>query len=322
MNTSINEKDRPLAQKRIAVIGGGVIGASWAALFLANGMQVVVSDPQPDIAQKVRDYVAQATPALNALGFSMDDAARNLSFEPDIEKAVRNADFVQENGPERLDFKTSIWTRIETAAPEGCLFFSSSSGIPASVQSAKMRSPGRLVIGHPFNPPHLLPLVEVVPCPGANPALIDASLAFYRALGKCALQIRKEIDGFVANRLQSAIFRECVYLVSQGVITVADLDSVVTNSLGIRWATNGPFLSFHLGGGDGGFAHFVDHLAPGMETRWGEQLASSVHFDEPTKRLLIEQIQSGYGNRSIAQLAVARDTNEIAILNSVRDLPQ
>ncbi len=311
-----------MAQRTVAVIGGGVIGASWAALFLANGMQVVDSDPQPDIGQKVRDYVAQATPALRSLGFSMDSANSNLSFEPDLEKAVQGVDFVQENGPERVDFKTSIWAQVEKAAPQSCLFFSSSSGIPASVQSENMRTPGRLVIGHPFNPPHLLPLVEVVPGPSTSRALIDASLAFYRTLGKCPLEIRKEIDGFVANRLQSAIFRECVYLVSQGVITVADIDSVVTHSLGIRWATNGPFLSFHLGGGDGGFAHFVDHLAPGMETRWREQLDSSVQFDEPTKRLLIEQIQSGYGDRSIAQLAAARDTKEIAILKSVRDLPQ
>lgn len=183
-----------------------------------------------------------------------------------------------------------------------------------------MQEPGRLVIGHPFNPPHLLPLVEVVPGPQTSREVTDASLAFYRALGKSALEIRKEIDGFVANRLQSAIFRECVYLVSQGVVTVADLDSIVTNSLGIRWATNGPFLSFHLGGGAGGFPHFVDHLAPGMETRWREQHESTVHFDDATKKLLIEQILDGYGKLSIAELEQARDNLEIAIVNSKKRL--
>ncbi|MDR6381169.1 3-hydroxyacyl-CoA dehydrogenase NAD-binding domain-containing protein [Paraburkholderia caribensis] len=320
MNTS--KVKHPLDQKKVVVIGGGVIGASWAALFLANGMRVVINDPQPGIESKVCDYVAQAMPALQALGYDMSAALQQLSFESDLVNAIADADFVQENGPERADFKTALWATIERSAPAHCLFFSSSSGIPASIQAGQMQSPGRLIIGHPFNPPHLLPLVEVVPNPQTARALIDASLDFYRALGKCPLEIRKEIDGFVANRLQSAIFRECVYLVSQGVITAADLDSVVTQSLGIRWATNGPFLSFHLGGGDGGFSHFVDHLAPGMETRWREQLASTVHFDEATKKLLVEQIESGYGDRSIAQLAEARDEREITIINSARKAAQ
>ncbi|WP_227246413.1 3-hydroxyacyl-CoA dehydrogenase NAD-binding domain-containing protein [Paraburkholderia caribensis] len=320
MNTS--KVKHPLDQKKVVVIGGGVIGASWAALFLANGMRVVINDPQPGIESKVCDYVAQAMPALQALGYDMSAALQQLSFESVLANAVADADFVQENGPERADFKTALWATIERSAPAHCLFFSSSSGIPASIQASQMQSPGRLIIGHPFNPPHLLPLVEVVPNPQTARALIDASLDFYRALGKCPLEIRKEIDGFVANRLQSAIFRECVYLVSQGVITAADLDSVVTQSLGIRWATNGPFLSFHLGGGDGGFSHFVDHLAPGMETRWREQLASTVHFDEATKKLLVEQIESGYGDRSIAQLAEARDEREITIINSARKAAQ
>ncbi|SAK58097.1 3-hydroxyacyl-CoA dehydrogenase [Caballeronia glebae] len=312
--------NQTLSQKKVVVIGGGVIGASWTALFLANGMRVVVNDPQAGIDKTVRNYVVQATPALTALGHDMTSVLGNLSFEADLAKAVADADFVQENGPERADFKAALWVTAERFAPAHCLFFSSSSGIQASVQSVQMKEPGRLIIGHPFNPPHLLPLVEVVPSPQTPRELIDASLAFYRALGKHPLELRKEIDGFVANRLQSAIFRECVYLVSQGVITVADLDSVVTNSLGIRWATNGPFLSFHLGGGAGGFPHFVDHLAPGMETRWSEQLKSTVHFDEATKKLLVEQIESGYGKQSIAELAEARDQKEIAIIKGTKNL--
>jgi 3-hydroxyacyl-CoA dehydrogenase len=306
-----------LSQMSATVIGGGVIGASWAALFLANGMRVVINDPQPEIREKVLAYLAQATPALEALGYSMDGASKRLSFEAQLEKAVADADVVQENGPERLDVKVALWAAIEKAAPAHCLFLSSSSGIPASAQSTAMKAPERLMIGHPFNPPHLIPLVELVPTPAAPRLQVEQALKFYHALGKCPLQLHKEIDGFVANRLQSAIFRECVYLVSQGVIDVADLDSVVTHSLGVRWATNGPFLSFHLGGGEGGFAHFLEHLTPGMETRWREQLAASVHFDDATKHRLLEQIERGYGRHSISELAEQRDVSEIAVIRAL-----
>lgn len=307
----------PLLQGKVAVIGGGVIGASWTVLFLANGLHVVVNDPQPDIQSKTLDYLAQAAPAMLALGYSMEGARDRLSFEAQLDKAVAEADVVQENGPERLEIKVALWAAIEKAAPPHCLFFSSSSGIPASQQSTAMQAPQRLMIGHPFNPPHLIPLVELVPMPQAPRAQVAQALAFYRALGKCPLELRKEIDGFVANRLQSAIFRECVYLVAQGVIDAADLDSVVTHSLGVRWATNGPFLSFHLGGGEGGFTHFLEHLTPGMETRWREQLAATVHFDEATRKCLLEQIERGYGQHSIDELAAQRDSAEIAVLRAL-----
>lgn len=309
--------DKSLSQKTATVIGGGVIGASWAALFLANGMRVVINDPQPDIRAKVLAYLEQATPALQALGYSLEGAGARLSFEAQLDKAVAAADVVQENGPERLEVKVALWAAIEKAAPAHCLFFSSSSGIPASLQATAMKAPQRLMIGHPFNPPHLIPLVELVPSPQAPRLQVEQALAFYRALGKCPLELRKEIDGFVANRLQSAIFRECVYLVAQGVIDAADLDSVVTHSLGVRWATNGPFLSFHLGGGEGGFAHFLEHLTPGMETRWREQLAATVHFDETTRQCLLEQIERGYGQHSIDELAAQRDSAEIAVLRAL-----
>ena len=299
------------------IVGGGVIGASWAALFLANGISVTVNDPDPDIAAKVTALIDGAAPSLAGLGYDVEGLADRLSFESDLEAAVTTANLVQECGPEKLDFKTALWSRIEAAAANDALLLSSSSSIPASAQNARMEAPGRLIIGHPFNPPHLMPLVEVVPTAQTPSDLVARAIAFYRGVGKVALELKKEIPGFVANRLQAAIFRECIYLVREGVVSMRDLDDIVTGSLGIRWATNGPFLSFHLGGGAGGMTHFVEHLGRGgMEPLW--KTFGDVTYDDPTCTLLIDQARQYYGDRSIDALAGDRDNKEVAIINALQ----
>ena len=280
-----------------------------------NGLKVIVSDPDPDIQTKVKDLVANALPTLRALGYETSDLESKLSFESDNSRAVANADIVQECGPERLDFKQQLWKTLEAAAPKDALLFSSSSTLPASKQFALMTDQTRLVIGHPFNPPHLMPLVEVVPTPQTDPAITARALAFYKAVGKVALEIKKEISGFVANRLQAAIFQESIYLVTQGVVTLDQLDDVVTSSLGIRWATSGPFLSFHLGGGPGGLAHFLEHLGPPTEATWRE--LGQVHLDEPTKALLVSQVAKTYGTASYTTLSEDRDDKEVAVINGL-----
>ncbi|HWL86341.1 MAG TPA: 3-hydroxyacyl-CoA dehydrogenase NAD-binding domain-containing protein [Polyangiaceae bacterium] len=295
------------------VIGGGVIGASWAALFLANGLAVCICDPAPDIASRVRAQLDTALPDLEALGkSSVDRANLPISFERDLAKAVRGADVIQENGPEKLDFKRAIWAEVERAAKPDALFLSSSSGIPATAQAAQMKHPERLVIGHPFTPPHILPLVEVVPGVQRDPAIVARVVGFYEALGKTVIVLRKEIPSFVGNRLQSALFREAMYLVREGVVTVDELDRVVTASIGIRWAVAGPFQSFHLGGGPGGLRHFVETLGLSMEKVWPHLGTAS--FDEPTKKLMIEQADASFAKRSYADLTSARDEAEIALV--------
>jgi len=302
--------------KRAVVIGGGVIGSSWAALFLANGMQVTVSDPDPDVETKVKAVLKDATPSLTELGYNAPDAA-NLSFEADNSKASSSAYVIQECGPEREDFKKDLWAKIEGAAPKDALLLSSSSGITATKQSTSMHDPGRLVIGHPVNPPYLIPLVEVVPGEKTTKAQTEAAMTFYKSVGKTPVLVHKELQGFVANRLQSALFKECVYLVVQGVMTVADLDQVVTESLGIRWATGGPFLSFHLSGGPGGFAAFLQHLAPGVESNWKN--AGDATFDDKTKKLLLDQVARAYGHTPYDQLSGTRDTKEVAVIGAVSE---
>lgn len=297
------------------IIGGGVIGASWAALFLVNGLKVIVSDPDPQTASRARALIAAALPALEALNYPTEGVDANLSFEQDNARAVATADIVQECGPEVLELKQAFWKAIEAAAPSGALLCSSSSTIPASAQFVRMVDRSRLLIGHPFNPPHLMPLVEVVPTAHTDPAITARALAFYRSVGKVALHIKKEIPGFVANRLQAALFQESVFLVSEGVVSLDQLDEVVTSSLGVRWATSGPFLSFHLGGGPGGLAHFLEHLGPPTEAGWAH--LGKAHLDEPTKALLLKQLNASYGSSSFYRLSESRDVREVAVINGL-----
>jgi ketoreductase RED1 len=245
-----------------AVLGAGTIGLSWAALFAAHDMDVRVQDPRPDLQEQLDATVAALSPLLGA------DLGARITVAPDLEAAVEGVDVVQENGPERLDLKQELWVRVEAAAPASALLLSSTSGLMPSDMAAQMREPGRLLVGHPFNPPHVVPLVEVVPGAQTPPEGAQAAADFYRSLGKVPVVLRKEIGGFVANRLQSALFRESVNLVLQGVVTPEELDQVVTESVGVRWATAGPFESYHLGGGPGGLRHLLEHLGPGMARRW------------------------------------------------------
>jgi ketoreductase RED1 len=304
--------------RNVAVIGAGVIGSSWTALFLAHGLNVVVSDPRPDVETEVRGELAKIAPTLDALGLSSADLDRRLRFEADTARAVEGVDVVQENGPERLPFKQELWAKIEKVSPQA-LLLSSSSSLTASQQAALMKHPDRLLIGHPFNPPHLIPLVEVVPGEKTDPKAIEDAVAFYSGLGKVAKVIHKEIRSFVANRLQGAIFRECVYLVKEGVVSIEELDDVVTNSIGLRWAAGGPFLSFHLAGGSGGISHFFQQFAPGMRIAWKGFQETNVEPDEVTTGLIIEQVAASYGKKPMAELERRRDRKQLAILRALAE---
>lgn len=300
---------------KAAVLGAGVIGTSWTALFLAHGIEVIVSDPRQDAEDEVREQLADIAPALAALGTPLPPGLPGLRFEPDTERAVADAALVQENGPERLEFKQRLFARVEKAAPADALLTTSTSGLPATEIARGMERPERLVVAHPFNPPHLMPLVEIVPGERTDPAVTDRAVAFYLALGKRPQVLAKELNGFVANRLQSALFREAVHLVTEGVVTEQQLDEIVQDSLGLRWAVSGPFRSFHLGGGTGGMDHFLEHLAPAMESRWPH--LGDPHFDAPTKDLLSRQAAESFGRRPYPQLLQERDDAQIALLNAL-----
>ena len=290
----------------IAVVGAGTIGLSWAALFASKGHDVRLYDPRPDL-QELLD--AAAVELSEVLPGSWRD---RIVLEPDLEAAVTGVDVVQENGPERLDLKQELFARIEAAAPPEALLLSSTSGLMPSDLGADLTAPGRVVVGHPFNPPHVVPLVEVVPGAQTPAATVEAAAAFYRSLGKVPVVLHKEIGGFVANRLQSALFRESVHLVLEGVVTPEELDQVVTESVGVRWATAGPFESYHLGGGPGGLRHLLEHLGPGMQERW-RTLGQPELTPEVVDRLSTSTHER-FADQPYEQRTAARDRAQLAVL--------
>jgi ketoreductase RED1 len=301
--------------QNVTVIGAGAIGLSWTALFLANGLKVTVNDPRPDLVEATLESIEEISPSLKALGYEVDGITKNLSFEKNLDKAVANADLIQENGPENIGFKQDLYAQIEKNVKPTALVLSSSSSIPASVFTEKMQNAGRVLIGHPFNPPHMIPLVEVVPGKRTDPQAVEDAKQFYAAIGKGPIVIEKEVPGFVANRLQSALFRESIYLVSQGVVSMESLDQIVTSSIGLRWAAAGPFKTFTLGGGPGGFPHFLKHLGPPMENGWKN--LGDPHFDQATLDILLEQSKNSYGKIPYDQLAKERDEQQLAVLHAL-----
>ncbi|MFG1376056.1 3-hydroxyacyl-CoA dehydrogenase NAD-binding domain-containing protein [Xanthobacter autotrophicus] len=306
--------------RRIAVIGAGTIGASWAALFLSRGLDVVVSDPAPGAAEATQRLISAAWPILMELGGEGAIDPTSWRFEPDPVAAVAGVDFVQENAPERYELKQKLFPAIDAVLPPEVVIASSSSGLLVSRIAEGCRHPERCIIGHPFNPPHLIPLVEVVGGEKASRAAIDTAMAFYKAMGKRPIEIHKEVKGHVANRLQAALWREAIHLVEQGVVSVADVDAAVSEGPGLRWALMGQHMTFHLGGGAGGLAHFMHHLLPAVETWWDDFGAPDMTPELQAR--LVEGVKAEAAGRSIAELAQRRDTllTQIVALKHAHDV--
>jgi len=294
-----------------------VIGISWTALFLANGCEVSAYDPAPDAAARIRKGIAGIAPRLAAMGYRTASMEKRLRIHADLAQAVREAGIVQENGPERMAFKRMIWREVEKHAAPDALFLSSSSSIKATTQAAGLRNPARMLVGHPFNPPHLIPLVEVAPGRRTSPEAVRAAVEFYRSMGKHPVVLRKEIPGFVANRLQGALLRESVSLVKKGVVTVDELDEIVTHSIGLRWATGGPFVSFHLGGGPAGFQGYLKQFTRALNLLWLLLQVTPVYMTGSVKSMLLGQIAASFGRTPVGELEARRDGDQIAILDAL-----
>lgn len=300
--------------ERIAVIGAGTIGASWAAIFLARGHEVAASDPAPNGEAFIRRFVDDAWPTLEKLGWVAPGAGpQRLSFHAAPAAACEGVAFVQESGPEREDIKIETFMKIDAALPKDVVIASSSSGLLITRVTVKCQHPERCVIGHPFNPPHLIPLVEVVGGEKTSAAAAKRAMEFYRAIGKHPIHIKKEVKGHVSNRLQAALWREAVNLVAEGVVSVADADAAIAYGPGLRWALMGPHLTFHLAGGEGGMANFMSHLAPAVQT-WMDDLGSPRVTDDEVKKLIIDGVADEAGARSVDDLRRWRDRKLIEIL--------
>jgi len=303
--------------QRVAVVGTGVIGASWTAYFLAQGLDVNATDPSPGAEERLRQAVAQHWPTLERFGLAAGASVDRLRFHDSLEDAVSVADFVQENGPERMDFKIELFRRMDAAAPPDAILASSSSGLAISGVQSGCAHPQRVVLGHPFNPPHLIPLVEVIGGELTSADTIERTLAFYAAIGKRPIHVKREVKGHIANRLQAALWREAFHLVEQGVASVADIDTAIAHGPGLRWAVMGPFMNLHLSGGAGGIAHVLAHLGGPIEDWWQDLGAPSM--TPALQAQVSEGVAQELGARRTAELEAARDTLLLNLIHAKAD---
>ena len=299
--------------KCVAIVGTGVIGASWAAELLARGLDVSAYDPAPGAEDKLREFVAGAWPALVQLGLDSTASVDRMRFSGNLTEALDGADFVQENGPEREDVKIETYANMDELTAADVILASSSSGLMMSPIQKGCQHPERCLIGHPFNPPHLIPLVEVVGGQKTSPEAIQTAMDFYASIGKHPIHVRKELPGHVANRLQAALWREIVYLVDEEVVSVADADAAISWGPGLRWGAMGPIMLTNLGAGAGGLRTMLDHLGGPLESWWRALGNPEVHTDE-MKDKLAEGVLEEAAGRSLEELAAERDRVVLGLL--------
>ena len=293
--------------KNIVIVGTGVIGASWAAYYLSRGFNVIATDPAPNAEVNLRKYVDEAWETLSKNVISPSASRERLTFEPKMAQALAKADFVQENAPERPDFKAKLFAEMDDATPADSILASSSSGITMDVIQSQAKRPERCVIGHPFNPPHVIPLVEVVGGAKTSPETIEKAMTFYASIGKKPIRLFKALPGHVANRLQAALYKEVLYLIQQGVLSVEDADAAVSYGPGPRWGVMGPSLQWHLGGGSGGINHFMEHLMGPLEGMM--KALGTPNVTPELKQTVTDGVMRMAANRSVEQLA--EEENEV-----------
>jgi 3-hydroxyacyl-CoA dehydrogenase len=298
----------------VAVIGVGTIGASWTALLLAHGLEVTVYDPRPDCAERLRHFVRQAWPALERLGLAEGADPRRVRFAVEPGEAVADAAFVQENGPEDLTTKRALLAALEPGLAPTAIVASSTSGLLPSLLQAGRIGPERYLVGHPFNPPHLIPLVEVVGGQATDPAVVDWVMAFYARLGKKAIRLRRELPGHVANRMQAALYREAIHLVLEGVASPTDIDAAIAYGPGLRWALMGPHALHALAGGEGGLRHLLSHIGPAIDGWW--QTLGTPELNATTCERLAAAFDAAEP-RPLATLAAERDALLLALLEAL-----
>lgn len=289
----------------IGVLGAGTIGASWTALFLANGYSVSVYDPDPEAKEKVLAYIKSAAPALDQLGLTEEADWTAVEFFDTLAKASEGADFIQENVPERLQIKHATYREIEPVLAPHTIVSSSTSGLTLEDLQKGWEDPAKLILGHPFNPPHLIPLVELTANERTGAGLLDRTRDFYESIGKVTITIEKALPGHVANRLQAALWREAIYMAVEGVASVEDIDKAVWAGPGLRWAAMGPTSLFHLGAGDGGIRAYCEHFKDNFNGWWAN--LGDIQMDDAVIDKLVKGMEDQAKGRSVADLSAERD---------------
>jgi carnitine 3-dehydrogenase len=295
--------------------GTGVIGGGWVAHFLARGYDVVAWDPAPGAEDRLRHLVDAAWPAVTELGLADGADRSRLRFEPDLAKACASADVVQESAPEDLELKRRLLADIDAVTPADVVISSSTSGFSMSEMQTACSSPGRTVVGHPFNPPYLIPLVEVVGGERTDADVVGWTSAFFRHAGKSVITMEREVPGFIANRLQEALWREALHMVAAGEATVEQIDLSITDGPGLRWPVHGPMLTFHLAGGQGGMAHMLDHFGPSLLSPWTRLEAAEL--TSQLRDAVVEGCDREAAGRTVDELVAERDRGVIAVLRAL-----
>ena len=303
--------------RRVAVVGTGVIGGGWAARCLARGLDVVAWDPAPGAEQRLRDGIANAWPALTRVGLAPGASQDRLRFAATVEETVRDADFIQESAPENEDLKRRLHAQIDAAARPDVIIGSSSSGLLPTRIQADCTHPERVVIGHPFNPVYLLPLVEVLGGEKTAPESIDRAIAFYQSIGMRPLRVRTEIPGYIADRLLEALWREALHMVAEGVATTAEIDDAIRFGPGLRWSFMGTCLIYHLAGGEQGMRHMLEQFGPALELPWTKLVAPKL-TDELIDRM-VEGTKEQAAGRSIQELERYRDDALISVMEALKE---
>jgi len=296
---------------RICCIGAGPIGAGWTACFLARAYSVTAYVHEPAEEASLRSLVETAWSSLESLGLAEGASLENLRCTSDLIEAVAGAQFIQESAPENIQLKQALYEELGRLVPTNVVIASSTSGLPMSDIQARCSTPARTVVGHPFNPPYLLPLVEIVGGAATDPAAVQWLSDFYEVAGKAPLMLKKEIPGFIATRLQEAIWREALHMISNGEATVEDIDFAVVNGPGPRWAMMGPCLVYHLGGGEGGMAYCLDQFGPSLKLPWSRLEAPEL--TQELREQLVEGTAREAGDRDFATLNSERDEGLVAI---------
>ena len=300
------------------VLGAGVIGASWASLFLASGRSVAVYDPSPDVESSVKTYVANAWPVLEQLGLTTNGNPDNLTFHQNPADAVDGSTFIQESVPEQIELKHQLFKEIEAAMPADAVIASSASGLTLSEMQGGWNDPKALVLGHPFNPPHLIPLVEVMGNDKTADGMVEKAEAFYKTVGKVTIRVNKEVPGHVANRLQAAVWREAIHMVSTGVASVEDVDTAMWAGPGLRWSVMGPTMLFHLGAGEGGLEEFCNRYTDSFN-RWWDDLGE-LHLNPEISAELVNGVNAEANGVPGDELAAKRDAMLAAVINATAKL--
>jgi carnitine 3-dehydrogenase len=301
--------------RTITCVGTGVIGGGWVAYFLARGYDVVAWDPAPDAEERLRHVVDAAWPALTELGLADGADRGRLRVEADLAAAVDGTDLVQESAPEQLDLKIDLLSRIDEVLAPDVVISSSTSGYGMSEMQVKCAHPERTVVAHPFNPPYLIPLVEVVGGSATSADVVAWTSDFFRHAGKSVITMDREVPGFIANRLQEALWREALHMVAAGEATVEQIDLSITDGPGLRWPVHGPMLTFHLAGGQGGMAHMLDHFGPSLKSPWTRLVAAELTPE--LRDAVVDGCEREADGRSIDDLVSERDRGVIAVLRAL-----